>query len=349
MTLKDNFLAVYMATVCVAMALQGCSKTEPPLQTGVSQGGPEAATPLAYITNPQGPVAFYSLPSFSRLGEVVVGKGAYGAGLTSDGQFLVVAVSSTNDLAIVNTTTHRVERRIPVGINPGFVRVQGNLAFVVYQPEGEEAPVPSQIAVIDVIQGKKIRQITTGFETGSIEFSADGKQIIATNEADENLTVHDIATGEKIKQIDTRDYGIRPLSIKRSPNGEQFVVTLEYSNRLLILDKDYKIINDVPTGEVPYGVTYNRNGSEIIVVLSRGNAIQVFDTETLTLQREIPVGDHCRHFSFTPDDQKLILACGLSGNILVLDYATGAVLKNLPEKKTPWGVMVAPKSVGSLD
>jgi YVTN family beta-propeller protein len=96
-------------------------------------------------------------------------------------------------------------------------------------------------------------------------------------------------------------------------------------------------------------VTYNRDGSEIVVALARGKAIQVFDAKTLELKREMPVGDRCWHFSFTPDDKQLIVACGRSNNILVLDYASGNVIKDIPEGNMPWGVMVAPKSVGSLD
>ena len=137
--------------------------------------------------------------------------------------------------------------------------------------------------------------------------------------------------------------------MKRSPDGEQFVVTLEYGNKMLILDKNYNVINEAATGEVPYGVTYTRDGSEIVVALARGKAIQVFDVKTLELKREMPVGDRCWHFSFTPDDTQLIVACGRSNNILVLDYATGNVIKDIPEGNMPWGVMVSPKSVGSLD
>lgn len=100
---------------------------------------------------------------------------------------------------------------------------------------------------------------------------------------------------------------------------------------------------------MPYGVTYTRDGSEIVVALARGKAIQVFDAKTLELKREMPVGERCWHFSFTPDDKQLIVACGRSNNILVLDYATGNLIKDIPEGNMPWGVMVSPKSVGSLD
>jgi len=141
------------------------------------------------------------------------------------------------------------------------------------------------------VKGEKIKEITAGFETEGIEFSADGKHIIVTNEADENVSVHDIETGEKIKQIDTESYGIRPRGVKRSPDGEQFVVTLEYGNKMLILDKNYNVINEAATGEVPYGVTYTRDGSEIVVALA------VVKRFRYLMQKRLSSSEKCRWVS----------------------------------------------------
>jgi YVTN family beta-propeller protein len=364
-------LTTTVIALSIAVALAACSKKEekiaPEAVAPAEQTAPQA---VAYVTHQNGPVTIYSLADYSKIGEINVGEGGRGIGLTDDGKLLVVAVKETKDLAIVDTTTNQVIRRVPIGINPEFVRVLGNLAFVAYEPASKSGPppkpgsteakaiekqreegdeLPAQVAIVDLLKGEKIKEITAGFETEGIEFSADGQHIIVTNEADENVSVHSIETGEKIKQIDTEKHGVRPRGVKRSPDGEHFAVTLEYGNKVLVLNKEYNVINETATGEVPYGITYNRDGSEILVALARGKAIQVFDAKTLELKREIPVGERCWHFSFTPDDKQLIVACGRSNNIMVLDYATGNLIKDIQEGNMPWGVMVSPKSVGSLD
>lgn len=368
---KTSWLAIAAASI---LGLQACSKQETSQAeqpaTIAEAPAPSVAQPVVYITRQDGPVQMYSLPDYTLLAEIDVGEGGRGVGMTDDGRYLAVAVRSTADMAIIDTTTRQVVRRVPIGINPEFVRVLGDKAFVAYEPASQGGPppkpgsaeaqaiaeeresgdeLPAQVAIIDLNTGEKIKEITAGFETEGIEFSADGKHIIVTNEADENVSIHDIETGEKIKQLDTKDYGIRPRGVKRSPDGKRFVVTLEYGNKMLILDEQYNVIKEAPTGEVPYGVTYSRDGSEIVVALARGKAIQVFDAETLELKREMPVGERCWHFSFTPDDKQLIVACGRSHNVLVLDYQTGEVVKDLQTGAMPWGVMVSPRSVGSLD
>jgi YVTN family beta-propeller protein len=325
----------------LAVALAACSKQEETTTLGAAEQATTQTAPqaVAYVSQQDGPVAIYSLADYTKIGQIKVGKGAHGLGLTEDGKLLVLAVKESKDLAIVDTATNKVVRRVPVGLNPEFVRVQGNLAFVAYQP--------AHVAIIDLLKGEKIREITTGQRTENIEFSSDGKHMIVTNEANDNLSVYDIETGEKINQIDTESHGIRPGAIKRSPDGEHFVVTLEYSNKILILDESYDVIHEASTGEVPFSATYTRDGSEIVVALARGKAIQVFDSKTLALTREIPVGERCLHFGFTPDDKHLIVACSGSENIMVLDYSTGTLIKDISESNIPLEVIISPKPAES--
>ncbi|MCQ8897715.1 hypothetical protein NQT62_14835 [Limnobacter humi] len=371
LTWKGLALAVSLVASTAA-----CSKkpdtpktAEPPVAQNEAT---KPSTPaVVYVSHQDGPLTVYAVGDYTKLGEINVGEGARGVGLSDDGSLLVVAVKSSADLAIVDTATRQVVKRVPVGKNPEFVRVLGDRAFVAYEPSSEGGPppkpgskeakarekakqdddddLPAQVAVIDLKKGEKIKEITAGMETEGIEFSGDGKNIIVTNEADENVSVHSIETGEVVKRIDTRQYGIRPRGVKRAPDGKHYAVTLEYGNKLLKLDKDFNVVDTTPTGEVPYGVTYSRDGKEILVALARGKVIQVFDADTLNLKREMPVGDRCWHFSYTPDDSQLVVACGRSREIRVLNAQTGETLKTITEGDMPWGVIVSPKSVGTLD
>ena len=63
----------------------------------------------------------------------------------------------------------------------------------------------------------------------------------------------------------------------------------------------------------------------------------------------VPTGDRCWHFTFTPDDRRLLVACGRSNEVVVIDAVTLKPIKRIEDKKTPWGVVTYPKSVGSLD
>lgn len=336
-----------------------------------------AAGGVAYVSNQKGNITLIDLATFETAGEIDIGGASpRGIGVTADGKLLVVAARDKGDLAVIDLQTRKVIKRIPIGKNPEFVRVRGDKVFVSFEPTSEGGPPPkagskeaqeakeakeakkkqskekeepARIAVVDLTVGKKTMDIVAGMQTEGIEFSADGKKIIVTNEEDNNITVHDIASGKLLKTIDTKPFGNRPRGIKMSPDGKFYVATIEFGNKLVALDGDFNVIKPVATGETPYGVAFGRDGSRLYVALAKGKTLQVFDAASLTSIAEHPIGDRCWHFTFTPDDKHILAACGRSDEVVVLEVASGKIVKRIADKLTPWGIVTYPKSFGSLD
>ena len=326
---------------------------------------------FAYVSNQEGNITVIDLGTFETVKEIDTGsKSPRGIGVTADGKLLVTANGDEGDISLIDRVSGELIKRIPIGKNPEFVRVRGDFAFVSFEPAAVGGPPPApgsaeakalekaradddaepaKIAVVDLKEGKVVRAITGGMETEGIEFSADGNRILVTNEADENVSVHEIATGRLVKKISTKKYGNRPRGIKVSPDGKTYVASLEYGNKLVVMDSKFNVLKVVSTGEVPYGLAFDRKGERLFVALSKGAALQVFDTKTYTEIGQAPTGKRCWHFSFTPDDRHILAACGRSNEVVVIDAVTLQTVKRIEDKKLPWGVVTYPKSVGSLD
>ena len=56
-----------------------------------------------------------------------------------------------------------------------------------------------------------------------------------------------------------------------------------------------------------------------------------------------------RSVAFSPDDKSLLVACGRSSELVVVDAGSLQVAKRIPESQLPWGVVTYPKAPGSLD
>lgn len=207
----------------------------------------------------------------------------------------------------------------------------------------------ARIGIIDLKLGKKVREIIGGPETEGVEFSKDGKQLIITNEADNTVTVHSMKTGKLLKTIKTQEYGNRPRGVKVSPDGKTYLVTLEFGNRIMVMDKNFKVLRTIDTGLAPYGIAYDRKGERIFVAANKAKTLEVYDAKTYEKIKDIPTGNRCWHFSFTPDDKEILLACGKSDAIFVIDAEKLEVTKQIEDKKMPWGLVTFPKSMGSLD
>lgn len=325
----------------------------------------------AYVTSQDAGVSIIDLETMAITDSIdVKAEGPRGIGITDDGKFLIVATRENGSVSVIDTATKQVVKQIAVGKNPEFVRVRGNLAFVSYEPSAKGGPPPApgsaaakeedddddndpkelaRIGIIDLKKGKKIREIIGGPETEGIEFSKNGKQLIITNEADNTITVHNIKTGKLIKKISTHQYGDRPRGIKASPDGETYVATLEYGNKFLVMDKNFKIQRAVETGDTPYGISYDATGKYIFVAVNKAKLLEVFDAKTYAKVKQIPTANRCWHFSFTPDDKQILLACGKSDSVLVIDAQTLTTTKQIQVKNMPWGLVTYPKSMGSLD
>jgi YVTN family beta-propeller protein len=322
---------------------------------------------LAYISNQNGKITVLDLETLQTKGELdVSAKGPRGLGITSDGKWLITANKVDSNISIVDTAGTIPPKLISIGKNPEFVRILGDRAYVTYEPsskggrpsksekaeeddDDDEEQIPGHIAIVDIKQGKVVKDIVGKPETEGLEFSKDGKKMIVTNESDNSITVHDVKSGKLIKSISVGKYGERPRGIKVSPDGKTYLVTLELSDKMLVLNDKFKVTKEIKTGKTPYGVSYDHAGQRIFVAANNENALQVFDAKTFTKIKDIPTGKRCWHFSFTPDDQQLLLACGKSSEVIVIDTATLEVTKRLLANEMPWGIVTYPKSMGSVD
>ena len=321
---------------------------------------------VAYVSNQEGGVTVIDLETMQPKGTLdIAAKGPRGIGVTADGKWLVTANKDDGNISVVNTATGKLDKQIFIGKNPEFVRVQGNMAYVTFEPslqagaspqpapqkseKGDENKVPGHVAIVDLVAGKIIVDIVGKPETEGVEFTKDGNKLIVTNESDNSISVHEVSSGKLLNTISLAKYGERPRGIKASPDGSMYVTTLEFSNKMLVLNDKFELIKEVPTGKTPYGVSFDKEGKRVFVAENKEKMLQVFDAKTWEKIKDIPTGDRCWHFTFTPDNQQILLVCGRSNEIVVIDADRLEVTKRISNSGLPWGIVTYPKSMGSLD
>jgi len=361
-----------MSLLLLAMVatVAACNKQEEPATEAAAPAAESPAGAVAYVSTQDAGVNVIDLATMKITKQFdVKADGPRGLAVTDDGKQLVVATRENGSVSVIDTATGEVVKQIEVGKNPEFVRVSGNFAFVSSEPSSKAGPppkpgekpaeddddddddekIPAKIAVVDLSKGEKIREITGGPETEGLEFSADGKQLVITNEADNTVTVHNIETGELVKTIATHEYGDRPRGIKVSPDGNTYLATLEFGNKFMVMDKDFNVVRTVDTAETPYGIAYDSKGERIFVATNKAKLLQVFDAKSFEKIKEVPTGNRCWHFSFTPDNKNILLACGKSDAVFVIDADKLEVTNQVEVKNMPWGVVTFPKAMGSLE
>jgi YVTN family beta-propeller protein len=322
-------------------------------------------TNVAYVTEEDGGISVIDLSKLEVVKRIHPRDVApRGLALTSDGKYLVVAAKDTKDAVVFDTRRMHLVQRLHVGDNPEFVKLNpgGKEVFTSFEPgstggppkeaavgeEEDENEPPSQVVAFNTQDWSQGRSFTAGKETEGLEFSPDGKHLIVANEAQDNLGVYEIESGKLLAKINLASYGKRPRGVKVSPQENSYAVTMEGSGTLLSLDQNFNVVRSVATAAKPYGVAFDREGRRIFVAAAAARKLQVFSSDSLQLLGETPVGQRCWHFTFTPDDSKILLACGRSNNVYVIDAKSYQSIKVLGGFQTPWGIVTYPRAYGSL-
>jgi YVTN family beta-propeller protein len=323
-------------------------------------------TNVAYVSEEDGGVSMIDLNSLTVVRRVhPLDVAPRGLTVTFDGRYVITSDKNTKDIAIFNTARLHLVNRIRIGDNPEFIKINpaGDRLFATYEPGSKGGPPggakaeatgdddnepPAQIASFHVGDWAPGPVSIAGQETEGMEFSRDGKFMLVANESQETIGIFDAATGEHLRDIDLKAYGIRPRGVKVSPQGTGYAVTMETSGTLLTMDQNFNVIKSVPTAAKPYGLTYDRAGKRIFVSAALAGKLQVFSADSLELLAEVPTGQRCWHFTFTPDDSRILLACGRSNNIVVVDANSYKKIQTIEGFKLPWGIVTYPRSYGSL-
>jgi DNA-binding beta-propeller fold protein YncE len=206
---------------------------------------------------------------------------------------LVLSYSNINTLSWLSTDNPEQENNIGIGVKAQTVRLFGQLVAA--------STNDGKLLLVNLESGVVEQQLPMGSNAGGMAWFDDGKHLAVTLPAKHRIHIYNMHNGSLKKAIDVRNQGLRPTDIARSPDGKHFAVVLSFGNRVVLFDEDFNMLHDAPTGEVPVKVQFDHSGERLVVSLLRGKMLQVFNADTLELQRELPQNEPCLSFDFSPE------------------------------------------------
>lgn len=220
------------------------------------------------------------------------------------------------------------------------------------------------------IQSLKIKK---GGSFNGITFSKDGKKIYVS-QARDFVLIAEMGKDNVLTWVDQIEFkrpkvGGHPVpgGIELNEQNSKLYVTLNRSNSLAVIQLSDKAIKEIPVGVAPYEVqlfsnekayvsnwggrqpvegesTYTTSKSEILVDAETGIAsngsISVIDLTVGKEVKDIEVGLHPTAMVFSPNKEKLFVACSNSDIISVIDTQTDKVIDKISvnlEDSLPFG------------
>jgi YVTN family beta-propeller protein len=344
---------VFIAAVVFAPA--GCSKKEDHVQAKQDRVTEERV----YVSDEDGGnVIVISTTTDSVITRIAVGKRPRGVRVSPDGTRLFVALSglpkagpgadesklppadpSADGIGIVDLSSLKLLRMIPGGKDPELFDMtsDGKRLWV----SNEDA---AEASLVDIDAGQIVRRVPVGKEPEGVGIPPGGKVVYVTNEADNSVSVLDIETGAPVAQIAT---GGRPRSVVFTGDGLRAFVACETTHTLTIIDAR----THTRTGELdlpgdlirPMGLVISADGRTLYATGGRGKTVHVIglDEPSPRVKNTIAeVGVRPWGIGITRRGDRLYTANGPTGDVSVIDTASGAVSRHIAVGGSPWGVAV---------
>ncbi len=188
----------------------------------------------------------------------------------------------TDDVTVIDTSTHEVVARVPVGDEPMLAALS---------PDGRRLLVTNRdsqdVSVVDVETLEPIRRVELQDGPAGCGFSPDGSRAFVANEYAHTVSVLDTASWEVIRHVDV---GHGPCDLLVLPGGD-VVVTNEESHDTSILDGTTgERRAAVATPDGPLGLAASPDGRLVLVTCFVSNHVYALETSTWTIAWVTRVG-----------------------------------------------------------
>jgi YVTN family beta-propeller protein len=338
-------LAMRTLVVFAVVVLAGCSKNKTEERVYVSD-------------EDGGNVIVINTSSDSVVARIPVGKRPRGLRVSPDGTRLFVALSglpkagpgvdetklppadpSADGIGIVDLSSLTLLRVIPAGKDPELFDVtsDGKRLWVSNEDSAEAS-------LVDVDAGQVVRRAPVGKEPEGVGIHPGGKVVYVTNEGDNSVSVLDIETGKSLAQVAT---GGRPRSVVFTGDGQRAFIACETTHALTIIDArththsgELELLGD---GVRPMGLVISADGRTLYATGGRGKTVHVIGLDEATPRVKSTIADvgvRPWGIGITRSGDRLYTANGSTGDVSVIDTATGSVSRRIAVGGSPWGIAI---------
>lgn len=178
-----------------------------------------------------------------------------------------------------------------------------------------------------------------------MDFSADGRYLIASCEFGEAVVKVDVAEQKLLGRLPVQPAGM-PQDVKTSPDGKVFYVADMHANGVHIIDgDDFKQIGFLPTGKGAHGLYVSRDSRMLYVSNREEGSISLIDLATRKVAQkwELPGGGSPDMGGVSADGKVLWLSGRYNSEVYAIDTANGHLIARIPVGHGPHGLCVYPQ------
>jgi YVTN family beta-propeller protein len=208
---------------------------------------------------------------------------------------IYVSMPFVNQVAVVDTDTWKVTEGVDTGMKPTRVGLQPDEKYLWVGNDGISGTEQSGVSVIDTADSKVVKEIPTGAGHHEFVFSPDNRYAFVTNLQDGTLSVIDIQTLAKLKDIKLAG---KPSSVAFSSLSKAVYVLSE--REVAVVDsRTHQVVTRLPLKAGARTLRFAQGGRYGFVLNPQSSFVEIFDASTNKLLHSVNVGKSPDQVSFT--------------------------------------------------
>ena len=195
-------------------------------------------------------------------------------------------------VAVIDRKTQKVVEAIDSGST--------NAHRLIISPDGQrlytENEEDAEVSVIDLPKRKLIGKIKTPRPLAGIAISADGRTVVAVDDAEPMLILIDTATGRVAREV--RLDGVpKPAQIARyAPDNSLLGVTSLNSDTISLINPSFERQTAIKVGSQPMDMAFH--GDELFVACQGDGSVHIIDIPSRRWKSSFAAGKGCESLGF---------------------------------------------------
>lgn len=195
-------------------------------------------------------------------------------------------------VAVIDRKTHRVVEAIPSGSSNGH--------RLIIAPDGQRLYTENEedgtVSVIDLPRRKLLGKIKTPRPLAGIAISADGRTVVAVDDAQPTLFLIDTAAGRVRDEVVLKDVP-KPAQIARyAPDHSLIGVTSLNSETVSLIDPSFREQTAIKVGSQPMDMAFP--GDELFVACQGDGSMHIIDIPKRRAKASFRAGMGCESVDF---------------------------------------------------
>jgi YVTN family beta-propeller protein len=290
-----------------------------------------AASTAVVLNSDDDTLSVVSSDGYHEVSRVHIGRGPHHLIVSPDGHTLIVAMSGSNELVLIDRTTgvetQRIEASDPYQIG--------------FSPDGKWFVAASirldHIDIYDAHTFQLMHRLPASSMPSHIAFARDSGTVFVTLQGTGGVIAIDLASG---KPNWTMPVGPSPAGIITRPGGTLLVGVMGADYIAEIDPHDGSGIRKIHTGNGAHNFLATPDGKTLYVTNRVAGTISVLDADTLEVTGTLTAPGGPDDMALSPDGRELWVTGRWHAAIDVIELASGALKATVPVGRSPHGIFV---------